>query len=676
MSDDTPLLNLPLLQPAQAQKHVTHNEALRLLDITVQLAVLDRDLNAPPATPAEGDRYIIGPAPTGAWEGRSGQIAAFWGGLWVFLPPGDGWQARLLDESVTLVHQGGLWSPAVVVPDTFPRLGIATAPDDTNRLAVAAAASLFTHAGNGHQIKVNKSSPTDTASLLFQTSFSGRAEMGLTGSDAFALRVSADGTTFTTALSANPASGTVAAPQGLSAPLQLVDSANPTRRASFDIAALTAGSPRTYTLPNVSSELAALAGTQTFSGNKTFSGAVSVSGSAANFGVATGNATYGFGNGATTNGNSKTLDIGTGGVSGSTTTITLGSAIAGAGGTLTLNSPTVQLGATVTQFDMGSASARATALGLGGATGDGTNRLSVNSPGILFNHAGSGVEATVNKANAAAQGMLSFKTGFSTRAQLGLLGNDDLALRVSADGTAFTTVLQAEAATGRASFPQPVVLQGAAADPATPPDGTLWHNAATGHLSARIAGQTVHLDAQGDVPFMVPPAGDLIATTTNAASAVTTTLAGAAGRIDLFPFLPRADVVIDRVTVNCTTAVAGALARVTLYASDAFGRPSTLITESTDIDLALAGARTATIATALRQGRPIWVGLRTSSTATISAWSGSATPDINGGTTPQTTLRKILRRTLAYAGPAPSTWGFTTGEISSSVAPAVWLRLA
>lgn len=675
MSDDTPLLNLPLLQPAQAQKHVTHNEALRLLDITVQLAVLDRDLNAPPATPSEGDRYIIGPAPTGEWQGRAGQIAAFWGGIWVFLPPADGWQARLLDESVTLAFQGGLWSPATILPETFDRLGIVATPDTTNRLAVSAPASLFSHAGDGHQMKINKATPADTASLLFQTAFSGRAEMGLTGSDAFALRVSADGTTFSSALTANPATGTLAAPQGFSAPFQMIDTVNPTKRATFDIASLPAGAQRTYSLPNVSSEIATLAGTQTFSGTKSFSGTLTVTGSTATIGTATANASYGLGTGTTASGASKSVDIGTGGGSGSTTTVTIGSAIAGAGGTLTLNSPTVTLGATVTQFDMGSASARATAIGIGGATGDGTNRLSVNSPGILFNHAGSSIETSINKADPASQGMVSFKTGFSTRAQIGLLGNDDLALRVSPDGSTFSTVLSAEATTGRASFPQPVILQGLPADPLNPADGTVWHGVSSGHISTRLAGQTVHLDGQQNIPFLVPPAGELIATVTGAGGTATLTSAGAAGRIDLFPFLPRADLTIDRLVLNCTTAVAGALARVTLYASDAQGRPGAFLAETADIDLGTVGAKFATIAQTLRQGRTIWLGLRTSSTATVSAWPASATPDINGGAAPSTGLRKVLRRNLAWTAPAPATWGFTSAEISGATAPAIWMRV-
>ena len=54
--DSTPNLDLPYIAAAQAQKHVTHNEAIRALDAIVQLAVLDRDLAAPPASPGDGDR--------------------------------------------------------------------------------------------------------------------------------------------------------------------------------------------------------------------------------------------------------------------------------------------------------------------------------------------------------------------------------------------------------------------------------------------------------------------------------------------------------------------------------------------------------------------------------------------------------------------------------------------
>jgi len=68
MSTSTHLL-LPYVLAAQAQKHVTVNEALRLLDGLLQLAVLDRHLTTPPASPADGDRYIVASGATGAWSG-------------------------------------------------------------------------------------------------------------------------------------------------------------------------------------------------------------------------------------------------------------------------------------------------------------------------------------------------------------------------------------------------------------------------------------------------------------------------------------------------------------------------------------------------------------------------------------------------------------------------------
>jgi len=60
MSDTTTQLVLPYILAAQAQKHVTHNEALRLLDGLVQLSVLDRDLTAPPVSPRERNRAFRG----------------------------------------------------------------------------------------------------------------------------------------------------------------------------------------------------------------------------------------------------------------------------------------------------------------------------------------------------------------------------------------------------------------------------------------------------------------------------------------------------------------------------------------------------------------------------------------------------------------------------------------
>ena len=51
-------------------------------------------------------------------------------------------------------------------------------------------------------------------------------------------------------------------------------------------------------------------------------------------------------------------------------------------------------------------------------------------------------------------------------------------------------------------------------------------------------------------------------------------LAGAAGRVDLFPFIPRDDIVLDRLAVNVTTLIAAALGKIVVYSADATGRPA------------------------------------------------------------------------------------------------------
>ncbi|WP_187970281.1 DUF2793 domain-containing protein [Aquibium microcysteis] len=210
-TESTSLLHLPYIMPSQAQKHVTHNEALRRLDALVQIGVESRAQAAPPAPAAEGARYIVPAEPGGAWGGPAGAIAARQDGAWAFYPAAEGWLAYVRDEALLLVRRDGAWHPAVNIEET-PRLGIATAADDTNRLAVSAAATLLSHAGGGHQLKINKNAAGDTAALLFQTGWSGRAELGLPGGDDFTLKVSSDGSAWTEAMRVDRASGAVSFP--------------------------------------------------------------------------------------------------------------------------------------------------------------------------------------------------------------------------------------------------------------------------------------------------------------------------------------------------------------------------------------------------------------------------------------------------------------------------------
>jgi hypothetical protein len=210
MSEATVNLELPYILPSQAQKHVTHNEALQRLDALTQLTIT-ASLSTPPSDPQEGTCYGVGASPAGEWAGKSGKLAFRQDGDWIFIAPKEGWRGWFLAEDRMKIHDGSAWAPYDAI-GTPQHLGINTTADSTNRLAVAAAATLLTHDGGGHQVKVNKAAAGHTASLLFQTGWSGRAEMGLGGSDDFSIKVSADGSTWTSALSIN-GQGHVSTPQ-------------------------------------------------------------------------------------------------------------------------------------------------------------------------------------------------------------------------------------------------------------------------------------------------------------------------------------------------------------------------------------------------------------------------------------------------------------------------------
>lgn len=221
MSSNSPRLDLPYIQAGQAQKHVTHNEAVEQLDLITQLVVQDFAATTPPATPGAGQVWAIGAGATGAWSGRAGELAGWYGGGWMYLDARTGWRAGHAITGEMRVFDGTSWvAPVAGDLNALPGVGINASYDATNKLAVAADATLFNHDGAGHQLKLNKATGGDTASLLYQTGFSGRAEMGLAGDDDFAIKVSADGSAWTTALQVDAATGAVSLPATTSLQVQ------------------------------------------------------------------------------------------------------------------------------------------------------------------------------------------------------------------------------------------------------------------------------------------------------------------------------------------------------------------------------------------------------------------------------------------------------------------------
>jgi len=156
----------------------------------------------------------VAAAPSGPWSGQQGAVALAQGGGWLFLTPRKGWRLWVESEARLVVFDGTQWREPFTISElaNLQRLGVNASADDTNRLAVSSAASLFSHAGSDHRLKLNKNAAADTASLIYQTGWSGRAEMGLAGSDDFRINVSADGAAWKTALAIDRASGAVSLP--------------------------------------------------------------------------------------------------------------------------------------------------------------------------------------------------------------------------------------------------------------------------------------------------------------------------------------------------------------------------------------------------------------------------------------------------------------------------------
>ena len=198
MTDFSPNLEFPFLLPGQAQKHVTLNESLSLLDTVVQLSVVSATEPEPRPESADGDRYLVPQGAAGAFAGQDGQLAWKEQGSWNFSTPRAGWRVWIEDAQRLDVLGAGGWT--TVAAEQVNQFGINASPDAVTRLTVSSDAALFSHDGDDHRLKINRASGTDVASVLFQTGLVGTAELGLSGSDGLALRTSADGVAWTTRL--------------------------------------------------------------------------------------------------------------------------------------------------------------------------------------------------------------------------------------------------------------------------------------------------------------------------------------------------------------------------------------------------------------------------------------------------------------------------------------------
>lgn len=130
----TARFSLPLLATAQAQKEVTHNEALTLLDALVHAAIEDGPLTVPPVSPAAGQCWLAGAGAGGAWVGQDGKLAIWSEGGWRFTPPRPGMRVARLSDGAWLRFHAGAWVPPEAI--ATPSGGVTI--DSQARSAIAA----------------------------------------------------------------------------------------------------------------------------------------------------------------------------------------------------------------------------------------------------------------------------------------------------------------------------------------------------------------------------------------------------------------------------------------------------------------------------------------------------------------------------------------------------------
>ena len=227
-TDRTHRLGLPYLANDQAQKHVTVNEGLRALDALVHTSVVSAGRDAQPEGPAAGDAYLMTAGRSGpAWVGfAEHDLVAYQDRAWARFAPSVGMTVWVQDEGGHRVWDGAAWARTATgggggpaAPQTrAATFGVNADASATNRLTVKSDAVLHSHddasgqgTGDARHV-INKAGADRTASLVFQSGYAGRAEMGLAGTDDFSFKVSGDGADFKEAILIDRATGAVTFP--------------------------------------------------------------------------------------------------------------------------------------------------------------------------------------------------------------------------------------------------------------------------------------------------------------------------------------------------------------------------------------------------------------------------------------------------------------------------------
>jgi len=104
----SPKLAITYLVEGQVNAETIANDAWNRLETFASLAIVDRDLTAPPGSPVTGSAYIIAASPTGAWAGQAAKITFYFNG-WIFITPAEGMRIWVNDENKFFIYDGSAW---------------------------------------------------------------------------------------------------------------------------------------------------------------------------------------------------------------------------------------------------------------------------------------------------------------------------------------------------------------------------------------------------------------------------------------------------------------------------------------------------------------------------------------------------------------------------------------
>ena len=113
MSEATARLSLPLMAAGQSQKEVTHNEALLRIDLLVQTTVMSGPQSTPPASPVDGQSWIVGRPAAGIWAGKEDYLVQWTRNGWLFVPPFEGLSVWAVTGGRGWRFGAGRWSDAL-----------------------------------------------------------------------------------------------------------------------------------------------------------------------------------------------------------------------------------------------------------------------------------------------------------------------------------------------------------------------------------------------------------------------------------------------------------------------------------------------------------------------------------------------------------------------------------